>query len=287
MVEGLLTPLDTSSAPQVALFSSSDLRRDARSVDASVGGENSGMLSRYSTDVTSLPIRNDLWEASAGISGRHRIYEKHVGCTSKGQGPRFHQDVRAIARDLAIDYTALVEPRLPEIEGSQRRGELPSDYFLKVAEDRFYNNGEGVVQRIANIGDPTLADAEAALVDTKSAVSLIGVAVACSAVHDLRLSLNDFIDIYKSDDGAGAAMMAYRTQLAYIATNRVMDFIRTRLQTARMQMAFSPLVDPKGFAPHMRRSVDKLIEAFDQRIDGMNSRREIQKDFVRDFANVR
>lgn len=235
--------------------------------------------------------------ASAGVKENLK-YFKYSGCSSFGQGLDFREDIMSFVDFLeqnneltpaqaTAERTALLAI-FPTIEDDQGTafvfgGEFASgSNLMTLIAERYYDTA--IVQKEYNKNDESFASGQS-LVDTKNALSLIGAAVACSAVHDLRLSLSDFIEIYSSDkDGAPAALMAYKTQLAYAATNRVMDYVRYRLQIGRMQMSFSPAADEQGFAPHMRRSVDQLIDAFSSRIEAMRDKRQIQKDFVRDFS---
>lgn len=293
-----------------ASISSEDFKRLIRKTENKVGGENSGFANasgmRYDPK-TEPSLEAFKFDINAGVAtnmeglNENIQFFKYAGCSSYGRGPQFYYDILQIAdvvgddENLSVvernDIRANLKSAMPSLSVTVGSGAVSGTVYvsggrytktlMSLSKGHFYDTG--IVQKEYSQSDESFSTPQT-LVDTKNALSLIGAAVACSSVHDLRLSLSDFVDIYAKGDGAGAAMLAYRTQLAYTATNRIMDFVRYRLQVARMQMSFSPMSDQFGFAPHMRRSVDQLIDAFGSRIQAMNDKRSIQKEFVRDFS---
>lgn len=245
---------------------------------------------RYSPGVVDDDAEEaNLFKGSASDSSVNiKQFFKYTGCSSEGQGPDFSGDIQEIEYQLkknpSTDHSSPLETKiaedLGESLGAAVSGVQFSDDYFYMAAQKYNNFGSDLSSPSEKINTSYKIRDDGSVQDLNAgpAMGLIGAAVACAAVHDMRLSLSDFISIYEEDKGAQAAMLAYRTDLAYMATLRVLNFVRSRLDIARMQMSFSPLGDPNGYPRHVVESVDKLIVAFDARIQALKDRKKMQHD---------
>ena len=201
-------------------------------------------------------------------------FHRHTSCTSQGIGPDFEAYLY-----FAIDKTT--NPRTKQQLQNALDNLNEHTFSRQGVRNYFSQKHDAMIENLTN-GFAVSSD----LYDVKQALRLVASSTLCSSLHDLRLSLGDYLKFTGSEE-AGAALLAYRGQLAYMATLRVMDYIRYRLQMSRVQMSFSHLSDPNGFTPHMRQGLDHLIDAYNGRIQGLKERGEHQKSFANAFSSMK
>lgn len=119
-----------------------------------------------------------------------------------------------------------------------------------------------------------------AVYDPAYASSMIIAATKCAMRDELRLSLVDYIGLLDSPRSKDAAMLGYRTQVAYAATRNVLRFIIHRLQLAKLDLSFVVGTDPKSPPPHVILALQTIIDSLKDRLNETEDRRKHQKDYA-------
>lgn len=124
------------------------------------------------------------------------------------------------------------------------------------------------------------SDSSVAEISPTGIIILQNYAVKCAMTDDIRLTLADYVSLMLQEESKDAALMGYRTQVAYTATRNVMRFLIHRLQLAQIDLGMNVVTDPNAPPPYVRNALQTLIDSFESRLQQMEERRKQQRDYA-------
>jgi len=129
--------------------------------------------------------------------------------------------------------------------------------------------------------DPDVAEVSAGAIPI-----MVDYAVKCIMSDELRLTLADYVRLSMNDESRDAALLGYRTQVAYAATRNIYEFLLERLYMAKFDLSLMVSTDFGAPPPYVLNALDTLIDSYKQRMVSMEERRKHQKDFASIMAKM-
>ncbi len=202
----------------------------------------------------------------------------------------FHQYVNCSAELVEIDGTQYVKwedyKELLSASGLLDTAFLNEPDFLPVVTaENMLGDSLGATMGTSE----TLSSDTTALPNNELATIevLVSRATACAMADEVRLTLADYLAL---ENGIGvassdAALLGYRTQVAYAATRNVISFLLERLRMAQLDLGVYVSTDPNAPPPYVRNVLSTLIDKFEQKLKSLDMRREQQRDYAKMIAN--
>ena len=131
--------------------------------------------------------------------------------------------------------------------------------------------------------DTAFSDSDSSLsgvYSSDAASVMVEMATKCVMRDELRLALTDYLGLVNNLSSRDAALLGYRTQVAYAATRNILRFLIHRLELAQMDLALHVSTDPNSPPPHVRLVLNTIISSFKGRLEEMEDRRSHQKDYA-------
>lgn len=131
--------------------------------------------------------------------------------------------------------------------------------------------------------DSTVTD-----VNVQSIHNIVEYAVKCSLRDDIRLTLSDYIVLTNDAHSlsSDAALLGYQTQVAYMVTKNILNFLIDRLRLAQVDLGMVSSTDRNAPPPYVRNALDTLIESFTAKLDSFEAKRQHQKDYAKVIAGL-
>lgn len=115
---------------------------------------------------------------------------------------------------------------------------------------------------------------------------LVEAAVKCSLRDDVRLALTDYVAMVKKPESRDAALLGYRTQVAYAATRNVLNYLLHRLELAQLDLSMLVSTDPNSPPPYVKNALQTVINSIHTKVDRFEKIREQQKDYAKMISNI-
>lgn len=254
------------------------------------GGDESGIeaamqysLGIYDTDYTQhrSPDMATVDTSDPDVPPLEREYKQHVVCdvdVGKAKAPSPSTGIWPTGSYVSNILEDSVDPNQYIVLTEDAETELKRLDDIDMSPDRIMDDIFDGISAQESVDDVYKAE---------HGLDLIGVAVACTMLHDMPVTLRDFLNMTQEGDAATPIRLGISQHIAQQVTENILSFMHHKLNLARLEMAYLPSTDPNAPAPHVKEAVNIAMDEVQTKLSAMKNFKNNRSSFAKAMGNIK